>query len=229
VPNWHARAPWRFHVGLGDDLLGYLLPAWGFSSEFGTYTTTCFNDGDNVDPAGHKHKLEDESVGPMGGNLVASHLAALLDATPDPSARIVQGRFLRRDGTPTRRPTDDIVGVALADGRVLATSDISGFGGRRADGRGVFMDYDGRSQAAPDITTRGFMSDGIRYYLNVYPALTVAPLGAATRANPADHPPANGALPATGGELDIAALGMVAFATALLVRRQGRRTAVGNQ
>src|SRR5205807_3491958 len=31
VPTWYARAPYRFQVGLADDLLGYLIPAWGFA------------------------------------------------------------------------------------------------------------------------------------------------------------------------------------------------------
>ena len=30
VPTWHASAPFRFQVGLGDDMIGYEKPAWSF-------------------------------------------------------------------------------------------------------------------------------------------------------------------------------------------------------
>ena len=143
---------------LADDLIGYLIPAWGFSSEPGTFTTTCFNDADNKDPRGHQHKLEDESVGPTAGNLVAEHLTALLDKRPDPTAHIVRGRFVHADGSLSRRAAG-AVGVRLAGGRVLT----NGHGAR-------FMDYGGAPQSGPDIRTRGMIGDdGARWYLDVYP------------------------------------------------------------
>src|SRR5581483_1954058 len=105
APAWHATARWRFEAGLANDMIGYLLPAWGFSSEPGTYTTTCFNDQDNREPKGHQHKLEDESVGPTAGNLVASHLTALLDQHADPAVTVRPGRFVLTDGALSRRAT----------------------------------------------------------------------------------------------------------------------------
>jgi len=160
APAWHASARWRFEAGLANDMIGYLLPAWGFSSEPGTYTTTCFNDQDNRDPKGHQHKLEDESVGPTAGNLVAEHLTALLDADHDPTITVAQGRFLLGDGTTSRRASG-AVGVVLADGRVVPVG-----GGVR------FIDYDGAPQSSPDLSTRGVqMADGRQVFLDVYPVL----------------------------------------------------------
>src|SRR5207249_2512544 len=158
VPDWHARGRWRFQIGLADDLIGYLIPAWGFSSEPGTYTTTCFNDDDNKDPRGHQHKLEDESVGPTAGNLVAQHLTALLDHRPDERAHIVQGRFLLPDGTRTRRAAG-AVGIEVPDGRAFALSGITGFGDHPVAGHARFMDYGGAVQDRPDIRTRGMVGD----------------------------------------------------------------------
>lgn len=197
VPTWHARAPYRFQIGLADDLIGYMSPAWGFSSETGVYVTTCNNDMDDRDPRGHQHKLEDEGVGPTAGNLVAENVTALLDKRPDPAARIRRGRFVRRDGTLSRR-AEGAVAIWLADpgsgkqgpgrGTLVALRGISAFGTRRVDRTGAFMDYDGVGQARSDITTRGMLVRRAcggrvlaRYYVDVYPALSTATLGRARR------------------------------------------------
>ena len=164
VPTWHGGAAFRFQVGLADDLIGYLIPAWGFSSSPGAYVTTCFNDGSDKDPKGHQHKLETESVGPTAGNLVAEHLTALLDAdrNRDPKARVVAGRWLRPDGSLSTHP-DGAVGAVLAD----CTRLTAGSAGSKA----TFIDYDGATQTAPDVTTRGLLlPGGRRLYLDVYPA-----------------------------------------------------------
>ena len=176
VPTWHANGVFRFQVGLADDLLGYLLPAWAFASGTpGLFNNdTCYQDMN-----GHGHKLESESVGPTGANDVADTLAGLLERRPDPSAHVVTGRYVLANGSLSRWPTG-ATGIWLSgSGTVL---------------RGVFMDYDGQPQAAPDVTTRGVMllrSDGCvaaRYYVNVFPDLTtpakVSTAGGATGATP---------------------------------------------
>jgi hypothetical protein len=74
------------------------------------------------------------------------------------------------------------------------------FGDRRVDANGGFMDFDGAGQPGPaDVTTRGMLvkaGDGSvqkRYYIDVYPALTVSgPLGAA---RPPGYPRPQGASP----------------------------------
>jgi hypothetical protein len=145
---------------------------------------------------GHGHKLESESTGPTGANDVANSLAGLLDRRPDASAHIVEGRFLRPDGSYSRWPTG-AAGVLVpapgsssldpAGGVLIGGPGVSGFGSRPVDLHGVFMDYDGQPQAHPDVTTRGVMVFGpsgcvrARYYLNVFPTLdTTHPLGSAT-------------------------------------------------
>lgn len=201
VPTWHARAPYRFQVGLADDMIGYLIPPWGFASDqAGLFN----NDTCSSDQNGHRHKLESESTGPTAAGDVAENLAALLDAERDPSAHVATGRYLRADGSYSRWPTG-AAGLLLAPagqsaldpnaGLLLAAPATAGFGGRAADANAFFMDYDGQPQAAPDVTTRGMMvldSGGCvaaRYYLDVFPVLDSSrgSLGAA-RAQPAVLP-----------------------------------------
>jgi hypothetical protein len=69
-------------------------------------------------------------------------------------------------------------------GRIVALPGIRAFGNRRVDATGHFMDYDGRPQPGPGITTRGMLIGGrpdakARYYLKVYPALAAEQLGPA--------------------------------------------------
>jgi hypothetical protein len=186
VPTWHARAPHRIQIGLANDLIGYLIPAWGWSTMPGVNESTCFNDQDDVDPRGHQHKLETESVGPTAGNIIANKLAAALDQRPDPVAHIRLGRFVLPDGMLSRRAAG-AVGVRLArpgsttldpcEDTFLALS-LDPVGGLTPDQVGGFMDFDGQAQAAPDLLTRGMWTGtspaapDARYYVNVYPTLT---------------------------------------------------------
>jgi hypothetical protein len=186
VPTWHSNAAFRFQVGLADDVIGYMLPAWGFASG----TPGLFsNDACYQDMNGHRHKLESESAGPTSANNVANTLAQLLARQPDPSAHIVLGRFVLGNGSYSRWPTG-AAGVLVrppggssldpAGGFLIGGPGANAFGGRRVDVHGVFMDYDGQPQARPDVTTRGVMvlnSHGCvaaRYYLDVFPNLDTA-------------------------------------------------------
>ena len=190
VPTWHAGALFRFQVGLADDMIGYMIPAWGFASGTpGLFNNdTCYQD-----MSGHGHKLESESAGPTSANDVANSLAALLARHPDPTAHIVEGRFVLPGGGYSRWPTD-AAGVLIAPqgstsldpaaGVLIGGPGADGFGRRRVELHGLFMDYDGQPQSRPDVTTRGIMvlgSDGCvaaRYYLDVFPTLdTSKPLG----------------------------------------------------
>jgi len=168
VPTWHARARFRFQVGLADDMIGYEIPPWAYSSQPGVFITsygddlTCVNDSSDRDPKGHQHKLETEGIGPTGSAMVAGALTELLSQEPDPSTHIVTGRFIQPDGTLTRTP-EGAVGVWIEGGRRILAE----------HGGAEFMDYDGTAQPnGPDITTRGIRdSAGRRWYLNVYPEL----------------------------------------------------------
>ena len=183
VPTWHADGLFRFQVGLADDMIGYMLPAWAFASGTpGLFNNdTCYQDMN-----GHGHKLESESAGPTSANDVANSLAALLDRRPDPSAHIVDGRFVLANGSLSRWPTGAVGVVLDPAGTLIGAPGTAAFGARRVDAAGVFMDYDGQPQARPDVTTRGIMllgSNGCvtaRYYLDVFPDLSSTPtLGAA--------------------------------------------------
>ena len=216
APVWHARADNRWPVGLADDMIGYELPAWAFSSLPGAFfydglPASCVNDFDDVDPAGHHHKLETEGAGPTASNMVAERLAALLDADPDPTARIRRGRYLYADGSLSRRPTRTVgeegagrsgsaVAIWLAEpgsdklepgsGRIVALEGTAAFGAQAVDETGRFMAFDGHEQGAePDITTRGMASGDPadptrRYYLDPYPALATKSPGIAKPAKP---------------------------------------------
>ncbi len=178
VPVWHAKATYRFSVGLADDLLGYLIPAWGFASGTpGLFNNdTCYQD-----MHGHGHKLESESVGPTGANDVANGLSTMLSSSPDPTAQIAQGRFVEPDGSLSRWPTGAVAALVQPGNILIGDPRTAGFGSRAVDKTGLFMDYDGQPQATPDITTRGIMVFGAngcvtaRYYLNVFPDLTAPP------------------------------------------------------
>ncbi len=187
VPTWRGRAAYRFQVGLANDIIGYELPGWAYVDAQGVFPTPCFNDSNDVDSKGHQHKLETEGIGPTASNLVANQSAALLAKRPDPLAQVRLGRFVRADGTLSRRAAGAVavwlaapgsISLRPGTGSVVALSGIGSFGSRAVDRTGVFMDYDGADQAAPDITSRGMLAFGCdgavdaRYYLDVYPALS---------------------------------------------------------
>jgi hypothetical protein len=190
VPTWHAHADYRFQVGLANDLIGYMIPAWAAFSDPELYTV------DSCHSSKHNHGLDSESVGPTASNAVANQLTALLSKRPDPTAHIRLGRFVRADGSLSRRP-QGAVAVWLTDpgsrslspgsGTIVAVKGVTGFGDRAVDSSGRFMDYDGAPQGgAANILTRGMLVYGCdgavakRYYVNVYPALSGGPLDSAT-------------------------------------------------
>ena len=189
VPTWHASATYRFQVGLANDLIGYMIPAWAAFTDPELYTV------DDCHSSKHSHGLDSESVGPTASNAVANQLTALLKKHPDPTAQIRLGRFVMADGSLSHRP-EGAVAVWLTDpgsrsltpgsGKIVAIKGITGFGDRPVDSGGRFMDYDGRPQGAANILTRGMLVYGCdgkvakRYYVNVYPALSGGSLGGAT-------------------------------------------------
>jgi hypothetical protein len=200
VPAWHARSAFRFPVGLADDMIGYLIPAWGFyANPPGLFqdTSACGATSDPTnsrDPNGHDHKLESESVGPTGSNAAADRLASLLDAQKDPTAHIGDGRYVLADGSLSHWPTG-AVGVLTA-GRFIGFPGVKAAGSRRVDATGVPMDYDGQPQNSPDVLTRGVMTfdrhgcANRRYYVSVFNKVSEASLGPVQRdanASPPDE------------------------------------------
>lgn len=239
VPAWHAGATHRFEMGLGNDMIGYLQPAWGWATtNYVDPVGGCATDSNDRDKAGHQHKLEDESVGPDGGNLVATHLAALAATAGDPSASILPGRFLLGDGGLTRRGAAAPVGAWVLPagsstftpgaGTLIAAPGYDGFGARAALA-GVFINFDGRAQTAPDATTRGMAvtaPDGSvhRYYVDVFPTLTGASPGPARLAGSAAVAAAGAnALPLPSTARASAVAGAASVTAALAVAAFGAR------
>jgi hypothetical protein len=201
VPTWHSSARYRFQVGLGDDLIGYEKPAWSFLYAAPTFTSVdCTTDPHNhhhgledesVGGAASNlvaqklTALLDQTPNPNTQIRLGRYVKAdgsLTDAYTTPSDQGAPGHF----------PTD-AVAIWLAapgqtslnatpgqpnSGTIIALDGIRSFGGRRVDAHGHFMDFDGADQSAgPDVSTRGMLakvgSGQRRYYVNVYPALTV--------------------------------------------------------
>ncbi|GAC1318215.1 MAG: hypothetical protein NVSMB25_07350 [Thermoleophilaceae bacterium] len=209
IPTWTSHAAFRFQVGLANDLIGYEIPPWAFIAPNGTMTTSepncqtgsqsdpkhdLTNPISSTDSRGHHHKLETEGIGPSASRLVADTLADLVAADgPDPSVRVLPGRFVRPDGSLSRDPAGAVGLLATTGGAraldpssdLLVGSPVTvGFGARATDSTGAFMDFDGQPQTAPDITTRGMMVFGpsgcvsARYFLDVFPSLDSSrPLG----------------------------------------------------
>jgi hypothetical protein len=202
VPTWHARAAHKLQMGLGNDMIGYEVPApaW-FASPLVVLDPTCppsarllDDPTSDYDQHDQYHKLESESAGPDAGTLVASHLAALADAFGGPATVIRSGRFLKADGSFTRKGADGPVGMWLLPegataftpgaGVIIALPGIKSFGDARITFHGVFMDFDGRPQSAPDTNTRGMVVSSprgsvTRYFMDPYAVLTGSPPGAA--------------------------------------------------
>jgi hypothetical protein len=169
VPTWLSHARHRLQVGLANDFIGYLIPPWAYIGEAGAIATTgdpdCNTGSGSTDSAGHHHKLETEGVGPTASGLVATNATALQRGDdPDPDAVVAQGRFVLADGKLSRSPLG-ATGIRLLDGSTLT---------------GMFIDYDGVEQTAPDLLTRGIHyappdCPAKRIYLDVYPAATPGP------------------------------------------------------
>jgi hypothetical protein len=203
VPAWHARAAHKLEMGLGDDMIGYEIPSpeW-FADPAVVVDPTCplsarFMDDPTADYDQYDqyHKLESESAGQDAGNLIASHLTALADAAGGAATPVIMsGRFLMPDGHFTRKGADGPVGMWVLPsgvsaftpgaGIIVALPGITSFGAARATFHGMFMDFDGRAQSAPDINTRGMIVAGphgkvTRYFMDPYAVLTGNPPGAA--------------------------------------------------
>ena len=199
VPAQHSTATYRWDVGLADDMIGYELPAWGWDADRTVYVNPldpcAFND---TAEGGHHHALEDESLGPTAGNIIATRLAGLLDRV-DTGTRdaFASGRYLFADGRVSRRPyvapfapdgvvtpSERAIGVIGVAGKVvmLPGSDVAGT--YHADGHGTFVDYDGRPQTGADQQTRGVTlidavggnAPGTTVFLDVFGPFGIKPL-----------------------------------------------------
>jgi hypothetical protein len=211
VPTWLASAKYRFQVGLGDDLIGYEKPAWSFELAPPTFTSPDCNsdphghshslESESVGPtasnmvAQNLADLLDQTPDPAAEIRLGRYVkadGALTDAYSSPQDQGAPGHF-----------SNNAVAIWLAapgstslnadtgqpdSGTIVALGSVGSFGTRAVDANGDFMDFDGADEPnGPDIMTRGMLVKAVdgsvqkRYYVNVYPALTVSgSLGPAT-------------------------------------------------
>jgi hypothetical protein len=194
VPVYFSNAQYRWDIGLADDMVGYNIPAWGWHSFSPTYSRPddecSLSEDDGKDAKGHQHALETESLGPAAGNIIATHLVDLIQEVGGASNNdVLRGRYLFADGTVSRRPyvapfdpdgvvepTKHAVGVVVSTSNGFKTYALASFKGPYdIAARGSFIDFDGRTQAATDQTTRGMSIASKQTYLDVWPDLTPAP------------------------------------------------------
>jgi hypothetical protein len=178
VPNWimaEMSQPWRFVVGLGDDMIGYIFP-----STNAVGVPTSLNVPDDHDRFGCAHSDDAEAASASAGDVVTGQLASLLPGPPD-DARIVTGRYVWRDGSLHRSPLGDGGQACTGPGNVFhpapgGSAVAVRFGNRtiRVDGdEWRWMDLRGRPEAHASTQTRGVIDDhGHRVWLDVYPAFS---------------------------------------------------------
>jgi hypothetical protein len=173
-PPWimaRMNTRWRFVVGLGDDMIGYIFPR---TNAVGVPTA------DNLDPSdtdrfGCGHSDDGEAASASAGDLVADQLASIMPAGHDV---VFTGRFLWRDGTLHRSPIGDGGQACTGVGNTFVPAPGGGASGVAVgpfrvpvDGHDLrWMDATGQPQAAPDTQTRGVIDrSGHRYWIDVFP------------------------------------------------------------
>lgn len=184
-PPWvlaRMSQPWRFVIGLGEDMIGYLFPS---TNAVGIPTSL---DTQNEDRFGCRHILDAEAVGFVAGDLVADAAASLL-APPSSQDEIVVGRYLWSDGTLHRSPLGEGGRHCRGPGAAFVSAPGGGavgvwilppgatsFDGREerirvgGDGPWRWMSLRGRPEARPSTQTRGIThADGRRVWLDVFP------------------------------------------------------------
>jgi hypothetical protein len=178
----------RFFVGLGEDMIGYIMPPGNFVGDNMCQVNVCAANA-TQDPwrswemtAGHggndrfgeHHSDDSESVGPTAATLVGDAQSALIGVRTDPSAQQLNGRFINPDGNLDRVPLSNPVGVwvlpAGATEFTPGTGTVYLFAGRAlpaaCTARGVtpsgspasWMDFLGKPQATSDESTAGVIS-----------------------------------------------------------------------
>lgn len=174
VPNWimaEMSQPWRFVVGLGDDMIGYIFPA---TNAVGVPTS--LNVPDDHDRFGCAHSDDSEAASASAGDVVTAQLASLFP-TPPVDARIATGRYVWRDGTLHRSPLGDGGQACTGPGNVFhpapggsAVAVRTGSGTIHVDGREWrWMDLRGRPEAHASTQTRGVIDEhGHRLWIDVF-------------------------------------------------------------
>ncbi|MCW3025810.1 MAG: hypothetical protein JWM29_1242, partial [Solirubrobacterales bacterium] len=145
--------PYRFLVGLGQDMIGYLSPPGNFVGTQGEVDAQPWlayeNTGPSGDRFGHGHADDAESPGPYGGLAVTTALAQLLASAP--GSKVDPGLYLDAAGRLSDSPFPSAsfsgaVGVEVVPAGGLAPQRL--LIGRNATGWATF-------DALPDPGTAG--------------------------------------------------------------------------
>jgi hypothetical protein len=193
VPDGAAPPPWvmprlsqpfRFIIGLGDDMIGYIFP----KTNAVAVPRTLDNISD-VDRFGCSHPDDGEAAAREAGDLVVAALVSLLPEN-DSNDSVHTGRYLWRDGTLHRSPLGDggqacqgpghaflAAPGGAATGVWILPSGITQFAphiGERItvepQGPWRWMDLLGRPQERASTQTRGVVDRaGRRIWLDVFP------------------------------------------------------------
>jgi hypothetical protein len=162
---------WRFVVGLGDDMIGYIFPR---TNAVGVPTLADLDPPD-VDRFGCGHSDDGEAAAIGAGDLVADQVASIMPASHD--GQIVAGRYVWRDGTLHRSPIGEGGQACTGPANTFvaapgggATAVAIGSVIHRVDGRNLrWMDATGQPQSRPDTQTRGVIDRfGRRTWLDVF-------------------------------------------------------------
>ncbi len=187
-PAWvmaRMTQPWRFVLGLGEDMIGYIFPKTNAVGVPITLAST-----NSTDRFGCGHSDDGEAAARNSGDVVVRELVNLLPpASPDAPIRV--GRYLYSDGTLHRSPLGDggqactgpgnaftpapggaAVGVAL----IPAGGQPAGSGLEQVTvspaGPWRWMDLRGRPETHASTQTRGVIdSAGHRIWVDVFPDL----------------------------------------------------------
>ena len=210
ITPWLAArmsAPHRFFMGLGEDMIGYMMPPGNFVGDCQNVGVTCVPNS-NEDPwrtwemqghsgqdrFGEHHSDDSESIGPIAASLVAAALDKLVTTEHDPSARQLRGRYIDANGKLDRLPINNPVGVVvlpdgvtsfsqrlgsvyLLPGKQLPASCAS-HGVKVSGPARTWMDYLGHAESSSDESTAGIISrSGARVYVDVYADLSPGSCG----------------------------------------------------
>jgi hypothetical protein len=186
-PAWvmpRLSQPFRFIVGLGDDMVGYIFPKTNAVS-----VPLSLGGGSDVDRFGCSHPDDGEAAAGDAGDLIVTALLTILpaDASHD---TIRTGRYVWRDGTLHHSPLGEggqacqgpgnrfvpapggaAIGIwALPPGSTQFAPHVGEQIRVEPDGDWRWMDLRGRPQEHASTQTRGVIDrEGRRIWLDVFP------------------------------------------------------------
>lgn len=175
MPDWpipYMHTPWRFLIGLDNDMLGYIFPEGNDAGVPGAHPVHNPTASD-VDRFGCGHYDDAESVSDQAANIIGAELVKILAEHARAPESVEQGRYVLADGALSRNPLSVTDSVGCSTNTTFSTRDGHAVA-VWVPGRGVirparWMNLLGRPQAAPDRTTRGwFDPHGHRHWLNVF-------------------------------------------------------------